>query len=73
MKIVEGAKSLVLPGEDGGEMRIHYDNRGEPYREGVTFDVSFGFRDEFDKSVNVFLDRRSGRAVRDLMNRLFPD
>jgi Zn-finger nucleic acid-binding protein len=48
-------KDLVLSDEDGHELRVAYDNRGEPYRQGV--EVLFDACDGCTRPVWVFLDR----------------
>jgi hypothetical protein len=44
--------TATFTGEDGDILTVHYDNRGEPYREGVTL----SFLNEFtQESIGVFL------------------
>lgn len=68
MKIDRNTKAFILPGEDGHDLTIRYDNRGEPYREGVRIDLSNGY----DTIASVFLDEREGIELRNMLNRLFP-
>ncbi|MEY9138602.1 hypothetical protein ABIE79_010130 [Bradyrhizobium diazoefficiens] len=35
-RILKYEQTLTLHGEDGEKLRISYDNRGEPYRQGVS-------------------------------------
>ncbi len=62
---------LVLKGEETETLRIRYDNRGEPYREGISLE----FREAEDwqaKSISVFLERYEVRQLRDLLLKLHP-
>lgn len=44
--------TATFTGEDGDILSVHYDNRGEPYREGITL----SFLNEFtQESIGVFL------------------
>lgn len=64
----EVKKSLRLRGEGGDELIASYDNRGDPYREGVDLRILNGY----DTIVSVFLDDHEARSLRDLLNRLYP-
>ena len=44
--------TATFTGVDGDILQVHYDNRGEPYREGITL----SFLNEFtQESIGVFL------------------
>ena len=60
---------LRLQGEDGAEFTAEWDNRGEPYREGVVLRTRLP-GDE--GSVRAFLDDREAIALRDWLNRRYP-
>ena len=60
-------QSRTFRGEEGETLRVHYDNRGEPYQEGVTLD----FEDD-DKFIGVFLETREAKELRDVLLTLFP-
>jgi len=66
MKVNRGARSERFEGEDGGSLVVEYDNRGDPYVEGVTLRLS----DE--NYVSVFLDKGELKRLRDLAIRLCP-
>lgn len=61
-------ESVKFRADDGHELRVTYDNRGEPYREGVTLylekDYNFG--------AHLFLEDAEARQLRDLLNKLYP-
>lgn len=56
-------------GEDGSSMTARYDNRGEPFRQGVTLSL-----DEADDRyvASVFIEDREAKELRDLLNKLYP-
>lgn len=56
------------PSEDG-RLEVRYDNRGEPYRQGVSFDFE---RPQYNQSARVFLETFEARGVRDLLLKLYP-
>ena len=57
---------LVLSDEEGQELRVFYDNRGEPFREGV--DVTFDRCDGRTRPVWVFLERDEVEKLRDKLS-----
>jgi len=61
-------QTLRLRGEDGDELTVHHNNRGDPYREGIQIDLSEDYR----SIVSVFLETREAKALRDLLNQLYP-
>lgn len=65
--IVKSEKSIVIRAEDGAELRITYDNRGEPYRDGIGMGLTDG-----DKNTSLFLERAEALAIRDVITRIFP-
>lgn len=69
MKVNRNIESRVFRGEDGSVLRVHYDNRGEPFREGVSLDLEDGY----DHLVGVFLDAREAEDLRRFLNELLGD
>jgi len=59
-------KPLVLTDGDGSEVRVSYDNRGEPYREGVEF--SFDKCDGRTRPIWVFLERHEVESLREKLD-----
>lgn len=68
MKIVR-ADALVLDGENGDQVQLGWDNRGEPYREGVTLMIRDG---DLRRSISCFLNDHEARQLRDKLNELLP-
>ncbi|QOC57934.1 hypothetical protein phiK7B1_079 [Pseudomonas phage phiK7B1] len=72
MKIETPRQKLTLqssnPSEDG-RLEVYYDNRGEPYRQGISLSVE---RPDLQETVNIFLEAYEGRAFRDLLLKLYP-
>lgn len=64
MKVVRKVKPLMFT-EDGNELHVHYDNRGEPYREGVS--LTFYLADD-KTSVQVMLSAEEVYALRNKLN-----
>ena len=62
-------ESVRFRGEDGHELRVTYDNRGEPYREGVQFALD---KADGDYGAHLFLEDREARELRDFLNALYP-
>jgi hypothetical protein len=62
MEVVRQTKPLVFS-EDDDELRVAYDNRGEPYRDGVQ--LEFRSRDCWSA---VLLDCREVELLRDKLN-----
>ncbi|BCJ91829.1 hypothetical protein IZ6_25640 [Terrihabitans soli] len=67
MKVDLDKKRIEFQGEDGQTLSIYWDNRGEPYRQGLTFCL----KENYDTLAYVFLEAQELRAVRDLLNRLY--
>lgn len=63
-------KAEVFSSEDGDRLEVRYDNRGEPYREGI----KLAFRPVEDEwgGPTVFLEKDEARRLRDLIDRLYP-
>jgi hypothetical protein len=57
---------LVLSDENGHELRVQYDNRGDPYRQGV--DMTFDSCDGRTMPVWVFLERDEVERLRDKLS-----
>jgi hypothetical protein len=57
---------LVLSDENGHELRVQYDNRGEPYRQGVDF--TFDSCNGRTIPVWVFLERDEVERLRDKLS-----
>uniref|UniRef100_A0AAU6W0V4 Tail assembly chaperone n=1 Tax=Pseudomonas phage Nican01 TaxID=3138540 RepID=A0AAU6W0V4_9CAUD len=72
MKIETPRQKLTLqssnPSEDG-RLEVYYDNRGEPYRQGISLSLE---RPDLQVSANIFLETWEGRAFRDLLLKLYP-
>lgn len=72
MKIETPRQKLTLqssnPSEDG-RLEVYYDNRGEPYRQGISLSLE---RPDLQQSANIFLETWEGRAFRDLLLKLYP-
>ncbi|WP_062120314.1 hypothetical protein [Aureimonas sp. AU40] len=67
---VERNGYLKLRGEDGEELTVRYDNRGDPYREGTT--ISLDLPERWENISSVFLETREAIELRDLLNKLYP-
>ena len=52
---------------DEGELKVGYDNRGDPYSEGVRFAFEDG-----DRRVSVYLDDDEVRRLVTVLNNLYP-
>jgi len=62
-KIQQVVSPLEIYGEAGGSVKLFYDNMGEPFREGVAFDV----RDE-DYHCRVLMCPRDVQRMRDKLD-----
>lgn len=62
-KIKSGIRRLEIDGQGGGSVKLFYDNIGEPYREGVAFDVQ-----SEDDWVRVLMDVNDVRKMRNKLN-----
>jgi len=60
---------LTLQGEDGATLTFGYENRGDPYREGVEFSVD---DPRNGKYVHVFVEEWEAKQLRDVLNKLYP-
>lgn len=60
---------VTFEAEEGDQLVVSYDNRGEPYREGISVAVH-----EPDKPWRscVFLDKHEAGQLRDLIDGLYP-
>jgi hypothetical protein len=68
MKMIEkSSKSVTFHGEDGEKLRVSYDNRGEPYRQGVALWLESGSHMQ-----GVFIDQREVRQLQDMLDLLYP-
>ena len=72
MRVIEETK-ISFRGEgllgDSAQLDIAYDNRGEPYRRGL----SLCFNDHRTGAyVSIFLERGEAEKVRELIDTLFP-
>ena len=68
MKILNrDAKSVCFDGEDGSYVTVYHTNRGEPFKEGLEFEV---FDAEQDLSVTVFLTEYELFSLRNYLNKL---
>lgn len=54
-------------GEDGDRLTVGYDNRGEPFREGV----ELNFRNAMS-NCDVFLEDFEAKELRDLLIEMYP-
>lgn len=67
MRIDKYHQRAVFEAEDGGSLRVGYDNRGEPYREGICLVL------EHDSDwIHLFLEEEEVKSLRDLLNKLHP-
>lgn len=55
------------PLDRGSSLRVSYDNRGEPYRTGISL-----WLDEDDRQSGCFLQEHEARKLAELINRLYP-
>ena len=67
MRVMREHQRIEFHGEDGDTLAVHYDNRGEPYREGITLDLHNG---ETQQGVSVFLTKREARDLCILLNHI---
>lgn len=56
-------------GEDGDVLAVSYDNRGEPYRKGITLDLHNG---NTQQGISVFLTNREAADLRILFSHIVP-
>lgn len=65
---VDRCTRLAFAGEDGSRLTVGYDNRGEPYREGISIEIEAGY-----ERVAVFLTGGEVDDLRKLLNDLHTD
>lgn len=70
MKVDKYSARVAFKGENGEHLSVSYDNRGEPYREGITLQLNEDM-DRF-RYASVFLEEREVKELRDLLNTLYP-
>lgn len=71
MRVNKNTTRQTFKSEDGEILRVHYDNRGEPYRQGV----SLIFEERQDGSgafTGVFLEGYEAKRLRDVLLALYP-
>jgi len=69
MEILKRNKGkLNFKGEEGEELDVYYDNRGEPYRSGLSLSLT----KEGAESAYVFLEESECEKLRNLLMRLLP-
>ena len=68
MKVQKYEQRVVLTGEEGDELEIYYDNRGEPYREGITLNLRVPRSSDF---THLFIRKDEALELRDLIDKLF--
>ncbi|WP_316207515.1 hypothetical protein [Bradyrhizobium sp. SZCCHNR3118] len=66
-RLLKYEQSLTFDGEEGEKLRVSYDNRGEPYRQGLSFWLESG-----SVLQGVFLEESEVRRLQDLFDLLFP-
>lgn len=65
MKInASAAKPVRFEGEDGSYLDAYCDNRGEPYRAGMTVEIGYSSGD----SINAFIEADEMLRLRDYLN-----
>ena len=69
MKVNRAIEQVEFQADGGDTITVRYDNRGEPYREGVTLDLHNANTQD---GVAVFLVNDEARGLRDLLNRMYP-
>ena len=66
-RILKHEQTVTFDGEDGEKLRVSYDNRGEPYRQGVSLWLESG-----STLQGVFIDENEVRRLQNLFDILFP-
>jgi len=70
MRAIERPKRLTFRDGDGGrDLEVYWDNRGEPYRDGVSFYLHDHI---YSETAGTFLEAHEAVQLRDLLNRLYP-
>ena len=67
MNVTKSKILRLTDGDGGNELTVHYDNRGDPYRKGVSLNFT-GDRNMYF----VFLEDYEAGRLRDLLNELLP-
>jgi len=68
-RLEKTVNSITLRAEDGSSLRVGYDNRGEPYRKGVSLYLE---EPGYTRMCGVFIEDWEARELRDLLNMLYP-
>jgi len=66
---IRDKKRLILHGENGDSFIIEHDKMGEPYREGLTVEVTDANN---CTRINLFVEDHEAIRMRDLLNNLYP-
>lgn len=67
MRVDKYKESEVFEGEEGERLRVCYDNRGDPYSEGITLEF-----EDWGTRTSVYLEKREAKQLADLIKRLYP-
>jgi len=70
MKVDKFKQKAEFRGEEGERLEVYYDNRGEPYREGVS--LHFSEDQSYRNEAYVFLEDMEAKELRDLLLKLYP-
>ena len=70
MKVVRDISKIIAYGENGEELRLTYDNRGEPYREGASVSLTIDKGEYHSELCSVFLEHRELVEFRNAVNKL---
>lgn len=66
-RILKYEQSVTFHGEDGEKLRVCYDNRGDPCRQGIALWLESGTALQ-----GVFIDQREVRQLQNLLDLLYP-
>jgi len=69
MKVDKYKTRLRLKSEEGDSLTVQYDNRGDPYTEGVVLEVHTAYN---GKDTSVYLEGSEVKELRDLLLKLYP-
>lgn len=69
MRVDRHKLRVEFQGEEGSRLVVQYDNRGEPYREGIVLQLD----QEGELSPYVFLETSEVKKLRDMLNELLPE
>lgn len=61
-------QSVAFEGENGERLLVLTDNRGEPFRQGISLQLIEGY----ENLSSVFLEDQEVMQLRDMLNRLYP-